>query len=155
MSKIFRLTFFLFIYSNFSLAQVSKLLKDINSGPGSSLVNGNQTYCSFNGSLIFAAKNQEYGHEVWQYKNNEVSLLKDINPGPNDSKADFFFELNGKLIFVAKTEAAGFELWTSDGTTEGTQMLGDFNPGDKDRVFSNNGTSLDRFFVFTAKLYFT
>ncbi|MCP9770357.1 T9SS C-terminal target domain-containing protein [Lacihabitans sp. LS3-19] len=157
MSKTLRSTFILFliIYSNFTSAQVSKLLKDINPGPGSSLVNGYQTYCSFNGSLIFAAKNEEYGHEVWIYKNNIVSLLKDINLGPNGSKADFFFDLNGKLIFVAKTEAAGFELWTSDGTTEGTQILGDFNPGEKNGVFGDNGTSLDRFLVFNNKLYFT
>lgn len=142
-------------FSQNLFSQKSTLLKDINPGAASSMVNGEIVYCSFNESLIFSAFNASYGYEPWIYKNNEVTLLKDINPGANGSNSDYFFVLNDKVIFSAKTNETGFELWTTDGTTEGTQMLGDFNLGTKDGVFAGGGSSKDRFLVFNNKLYFT
>src|ERR1044071_6258932 len=37
--------------------------------------------------------------------------------------------LNNQLLFVGTTPANGQELWTSDGTSNGTKILKDINPG--------------------------
>src|SRR4029079_2906047 len=37
--------------------------------------------------------------------------------------------VGGKLIFYADDGWKGFEPWVSDGTADGTQPLGDLNPG--------------------------
>lgn len=38
-------------------------------------------------------------------------------------------EVNGKLFFTAETAAEGRELWFSDGTSSGTRLVRDINPG--------------------------
>jgi len=53
----------------------------------------------------------------------------------------------GKLFFTAKTDANGDELWVSDGTTAGTKMVKDINPG--------SGSASPRFLVeMDGKVYF-
>lgn len=37
--------------------------------------------------------------------------------------------VNGRLVFSTGTDPAGRELWSSDGTTAGTQLIVDLNPG--------------------------
>lgn len=58
-----------------------------------------------------------------------VELVKDINPGPDYSNPQVFYEINGILYFTALHIDYGFELWASDGTETGTHMLKDINPG--------------------------
>ena len=45
------------------------------------------------------------------------------------SFGDYFTEFNEQLFFSATDGENGGELWVSDGTTEGTQLLLDINPG--------------------------
>lgn len=72
----------------------------------------------------------------------QVILVKDINPGRDDNSYSYkngfnpggFVEFNGKLYFAADKEGRNGlffnrELWVSDGTTDGTQLLVDINPG--------------------------
>jgi len=56
------------------------------------------------------------------------SLLRDINPSGNSSTAVNTCA-NGLVFFRATDGAHGLEPWASDGTTEGTVMLRDINPG--------------------------
>ncbi|WP_312768260.1 ELWxxDGT repeat protein [Epilithonimonas sp.] len=80
------------------------------------------------------------------------TLVKDINPGTANSVPTNFAVLDGKLYFSATYtptgSAVGTELWESDGTSDGTKLVVDANPG----AFSSGPTNL---FAFNNKLYFT
>lgn len=62
-------------------------------------------------------------------------LLKDINPGwefgVNSAYSKDYAVYNGKLYFTANAgnTTTGYELWETDGTTAGTVMVKDINPG--------------------------
>src|SRR5688572_15637320 len=56
-------------------------------------------------------------------------LVKDINPGNDDSFAEMFVPFNGAVYFRATDGAHGTELWRTDGTTAGTQMVTDLRAG--------------------------
>ena len=56
-------------------------------------------------------------------------LVKDINPGPPSSSPNSMLNLNNKLVFLANDGISGVELWISDGSTAGTTLLKDINPG--------------------------
>ncbi|HEY2711243.1 MAG TPA: ELWxxDGT repeat protein [Chthoniobacterales bacterium] len=58
-----------------------------------------------------------------------VQLVRDINSGTNGSDASGFVLLNDVAYFRADDGVHGYELWRSDGTTEGTQLVVDLNPG--------------------------
>jgi len=58
----------------------------------------------------------------------QLSLLKDIDP-TGSSNARGIIEMNGIYYFNAYTSNEGFELWRTDGTTQGTYLVKDINPG--------------------------
>lgn len=80
------------------------------------------------------------------------TLVKDINPGTANSVPTNFAVLDGKLYFSAtyslSGSSTGTELWESDGTSDGTKLTVDANPG----AFSSGPTNV---FAFNNKLYFT
>ncbi len=63
--------------------------------------------------------------------------LRDINPGPASSFLRPFAEepttdptpVGDQVYFIADDGIHGFELWVTDGTSEGTQLAWDVNPG--------------------------
>lgn len=77
-----------------------------------------------------------------------VRLVKDINPGPADSRPDMFNILNGIAYFRADDGTHGIELWRSDGTETGTQLGPDLRPGAANGFPDNIG-------VADGSLYFT
>ena len=58
-----------------------------------------------------------------------TSLFKDTNPGGADGEPGDFGVVGGALLFSAYNPSVGSELWISDGTTPGTKLLKDINPG--------------------------
>lgn len=90
-----------------------------------------------NGYFYFRAYTPGSGHELWVSDGTEAGtvILKDIYPGAESGVYDLYdmnnarFTADGKFLFPAKTAASGTELWISDGTTAGTQLLKDINPG--------------------------
>jgi len=58
-----------------------------------------------------------------------IRLVKDIRPGIAPSTPTELTDVNGALLFVADDGANGAELWKSNGTTAGTRLLKDVNPG--------------------------
>ena len=74
-------------------------------------------------------------------------LVKDMNPS-GGSYIHEFTEYNSKLYYTADDMSNGRELWVSDGTTAGTQLFMDINPGIASADVRN-------FFEYAGKLFFT
>ena len=76
-----------------------------------------------------------------------ITLVKDINPSgsgyPNSLSV-----INNKLYFGANDGVNGSEWWTSDGTTAGTNLFIDVNPGS-----TYSGSS--GFTLYNGNIYFS
>ena len=143
----------------------TQLLLDINPGTrDDGLADSSDAYgfTEFNDKLFFSANDGENGQELWVSDGTTkgTQLLLDINPGTRDdgladsSNASGFTEFNDKLFFTADDGENGQELWVSDGTTKGTQLLLDINPGISDDGFANSSDA-SGFTEFNDKLFFT
>ena len=80
-------------------------------------------------------------------------LLRDIGPPTGNAPGSAprkIVDLNGVAIFVANS-AFGIELWRSDGTTIGTSMLRDIQPG-SDSSTPEDLIAIGNFVYFTATL---
>jgi len=112
-------------------------------------------------TILFSGENTVNGNELFKYDvgaNNAV-LVKDIIPlnGGENSNPRNFTLFNGEIYFTANNGFStsvddnenGTELWKSDGTTAGTEMVGDINlaPGES--------SSPQELFVFDNELYFS
>jgi ELWxxDGT repeat protein len=133
------------------------LVKDINPGTASSSPAG---YHVYNNSVLFWARTAANGLELWRTDGTEngTQLVKDIQPGTASSInvaypmpiTSLFFPFNNRLLFIANDGIAGEEIWTTDGTTDGTSLLQDINPGN-DRSY----VSLFQCVPLNNKLYFS
>ena len=140
----------------------TQLLKDINTDPSERTIapggyfqgtSNPQGFTEFNGKLYFGANDGESGSELWVTDGTSggTQLLKDINTSDgyySDSNPSEFIEFNGKLYFNANDGESGDELWVTDGTSSGTVMVADINPG-------SAGSYLYGFSVFNNELFFT
>jgi ELWxxDGT repeat protein len=114
------------------------ILKDINPGSGNS---NPYQYVFFRGKVIFTASSfmgtGVNNSEIYITDGTQAGtyLLKDIQPGAPGSRpsggAMIEYPAN-KLLFTASDGVSGTELWQSDGTSEGTTLLQDFNSGSGD-----------------------
>ncbi len=127
------------------------LVKDINPGVDSSYA---QSMTVFAGKVFLNAYDVTHGQELWVTDGtaNGTFLLKDIDPTscgaigcsgyPNG-----FVQFVDKLYFRAGDSVSGAELWMTDGTTNGTTLVKDINPG-------SNGSNLFELNVLGDKLIF-
>lgn len=79
--------------------------------------------------LFFAAKNGEYGIELWKSDGTEAGtvMVKDLMAGTNySSRPGDFVELNGVVYFSAYAIDNSRNLWRTDGTEAGTYMVKSF-----------------------------
>jgi ELWxxDGT repeat protein len=94
---------------------------------------------SVNKTLFFTAADSR-GWELWKSDGTTAGtvLVKDIRPGaiwypsaPGEwgSYPSYLTNVNGTLFFTAADGTHGRELWTSDGTTAGTTLVKDIDPG--------------------------
>jgi ELWxxDGT repeat protein len=130
----------------------TRLVKDINPGPASSNIHD---LTALNGLLLFFADDGSHGEELWRSDGTEdgTFILADVNSGPGGSapatasapNTTAVFE--GKMFFAANDGVHGTELWATDGTSFGTSIVADINPG----AGSSNPAALT---VFNGKLYF-
>lgn len=116
------------------------LLKDIWCG-----TNGSSKACTsvfkfieYNDRFYFLANDGIHGMELWHSDGTSAgtALLKDVLPGEASafengfsSTPPLFCVFNNELYFVPEASENGKELWKTDGTTSGTVMLKDINPG--------------------------
>jgi ELWxxDGT repeat protein len=126
------------------------LVKNINPDNNNSDADG---FTVFNNKLYFRANDGVNGNELWVSDGTEsgTQLVKNIRVNDLDfpfdgSRPDDFIVLNNKLYFAADDGVNGRELWISDGTTAGTQLVADINPG--------GSSYADNFTVVGDELFF-
>ncbi|WP_421773143.1 T9SS type A sorting domain-containing protein [Gracilimonas sp.] len=117
--------------------------------------------------VIFTAVTEEHSDEVYVSDGTSAGtyLLKDIYPGDYSSDAEHFGVMNGKAYFPAEDGRYpdadnGEELWVTDGTSSGTYLLKDLDPGqylqyawsDEETNYSSRP---DHFFAHNGILYFS
>jgi ELWxxDGT repeat protein len=105
------------------------------------------------GTLFFVANDGTNGYELWKSDGSAdgTVLVKDIRPGGFGAFAYYgegqLTNMDGTLFFVANDGTYGNELWKSDGTTGGTVLVDDINPG-------STGSSPSDLTVVGHTLYF-
>ncbi|MCU7845633.1 MAG: hypothetical protein KZQ93_17520 [Candidatus Thiodiazotropha sp. (ex Monitilora ramsayi)] len=105
----------------------TKLLLDRDSN----LIGSPSGFIIVGDNLMFTASDGVHGHELWLSDGTEAGtyMLKDINPGADNSSPGWQHVIDGKLYFAANDGVHASELWGSDGTEDGTHMVKDINPG--------------------------
>jgi ELWxxDGT repeat protein len=132
------------------------MVKDINPGRGNGMPDFGPAHLTLlNGIIYFIANDGTTGLELWRTDGTADGtwMVKDIDPSivnTNPLQAPSGLTVfNGKLYFFATTRDTGRELWTSDGTTEGTHLVVDLNPGPGNATGGSGGLT-----VFNGLLYF-
>jgi ELWxxDGT repeat protein len=108
------------------------LVRDIDPGffgssPGAFTVAG--------GKLFFAAYTSGAGEELWTSDGTEAgtAMVADVRPGPDSGLYAFpgggLEAFGDRVLFEGYDDAHGLEPWVSDGTTAGTYLVRDVNPG--------------------------
>jgi ELWxxDGT repeat protein len=105
------------------------LLADVFPGPGSS--DAHNFSSSGDGSFLFAAQSSEGNQELQQSvgPTGPVSLLKELNPGPEGSHPAELITYGDETVFVATNGAGSRELWITDRTPAGTDQVSELGPG--------------------------
>lgn len=153
-------------------AEGTGMVKDINPGPYGGLDwridDYRVDFVEVNDVLVFPAGDTAHGVELWRSDGTEAGtyLLKDIRPGSDSPFTSIFSDetqaliwvnvvAGGLMYFLADDGAHGFELWRTDGTTAGTFLLLDIQPGwasafGSHDSFSLEGAALGSSFCFRA-----
>ena len=85
-------------------------------------------------------------------RKQELSYLPILILVAEGSRPSSLVEFNNQLYFTANDGTNGNELWTTDGTTAGTQLVADINPGAGDSVARYSGDG--NLTVFDSELFF-
>ncbi len=107
--------------------------------------------------VFLADDDSEIDVELYVSNGFTSTLLKDINPEPNDSSDPEFlttFVGRNKVVFFAFDEIAGQEPWVTDGTLAGTFRLADINSGPASSNNDNEGDN-DGFVQVGDLMYFS
>jgi ELWxxDGT repeat protein len=118
----------------------TRLVKDINPGPGSSnptsqqLPLPNLRSLIVNGQLFFGANDGFFGGELWATNGTTAGTfrVRDINVGPPSGLVNNLLVgavFDNSIIFAADDGALGREVWQSNGSPGGTALVRDINTG--------------------------
>jgi ELWxxDGT repeat protein len=105
---------------------ITKLVKDINPGPGWS----NPEYLTAVGStLFFTAYDDINGYQLWKTDGTAAGTVMLTSLAPSNSSPLGLLNVNGTLFFEANDGTHGLQLWKSDGTVAGTTMVTNLSQG--------------------------
>ena len=108
--------------------QGTVLLKDIN--PTINTSNSFIKYLWQDSSKFYFLSGESYSDkEIWESDGINTNLLIDIYPGIEPGVFDCCFDFNNLHFFIGNDSVTGNEPWITDGTTSGTFLLSDINPG--------------------------
>ncbi len=87
-----------------------------------------------NGTLYFSAVDANLGRELWKSRGTvaTTTLAVDVNTRATPaggSNPTGFVNVSGIAYFIAQNPSLGEELWKSNGTSAGTVLVKDINPG--------------------------
>ncbi|TPD66054.1 ELWxxDGT repeat protein [Flavobacterium microcysteis] len=122
--------------------------------------NGLSSASEMNGSVtssyfVFVGFTNTTGEELWKSDGTSAGtiMLKDINPlaysGLSNEDTEFV-TFNNKVFFTAQNSIYDEELWSTDGTTNGTQLVKDIYPGSYGSSLSKL-TLANNYLIFTAR----
>ncbi|MGN6820351.1 MAG: ELWxxDGT repeat protein, partial [Sphingomonas sp.] len=130
----------------------TQLVQDSN--PGGNSAYPDQITSLGNGSIVYTADDGTHGREIWVSNGTSAGtfMLGDLFPDATGSNPGSLIQVGSQVFFTANyfstiDGAHGTELFVTDGTSAGTHMVRDINPG-------SGGTSFGDFFAFGGKLYF-
>ncbi len=120
------------LYTIDTATQTVALTADLDVRPASS--DAEALTVTLDGSLLLVADDGSHGREPWVIDpDGSARLLLDIHAGTADSGIERFRSgvVGGRVrtFFSAQDGIHGHELWTTDGTTAGTVLFADLNPG--------------------------
>ena len=85
--------------------------------------------------LYMSADDGKSGRELWLLENDKIRQVRDIRPGVQSSDPlnfhSFFDGVSTRTVFVANDGVHGLEPWITDGSTAGTALLADIQPGSR------------------------
>jgi len=128
------------------------MVADLVPGPSGSSP-GN--FIELNGVLICTATTAATGTELFKADANGISLLADINTansGADGSGIYNFVRGDNVIYFGAYDPVNGRELRKTDGTSGGTTVVANINPGAANSLWGSVGT--DNFTYSNGRLYF-
>lgn len=90
--------------------------------------------CTLGNKVVFSGMSATDGRELWVSDGTPAGTfeLLDIRPGISDSfplLSENFTTVGAQTFFAANDGTNGSELWVTDGTTAGTHLVLDLNPG--------------------------
>ena len=109
-------------------------------------------FTDYNGTLYFSAFSSSGNCELWKTDGTGGGTMqvKDFNPlasGLQVSNTGILGIYNGQLIIAANDGTNGAELWKSDGTSGGTTLIKDINPG-------SNSSEISGGIIYNGLYYF-
>jgi len=126
------------------------VLVDLRPGPQGGFPQG--FTAAFERDLYFTWGSPTIGAELWKWSaSGGAVLVKDINPNGHGSPAHLTpccTAFGPRVFFSAFSPGAGTELWVTDGTSAGTFMVKDIDPG----TSSSNPTE---FFAADGRVFFS